>query len=305
MKSGQMSSKIKIEEPHLKKKILDYYNFNTKDLYMELWSRDHLHFGCFEPGECPEPTETGAEFRDSPGFVRALARMVDVIIAPADIGPDSFVVDAGCGIGGTALHLARKFGCRVMGVNIVPLHIDLASKMADDEGLSDLLGFRLGDCSQHLPAEDNSVDVVINIESACHYIDRQQFLREVYRILKPGGKIVASDWLYRDGASDEEYEKYIRPITDSWALPSLECQSSYVPLVKNAGFRLLSFGGFDGKDADNIRIFRNLHQFLLKFYMAGVNTPEFLNLFEKIRSLYIGWRDGFFELGHYVAEKPK
>ncbi len=299
-----MNSKIRIEESELKQKILEYYNFNTRDFYMKKWSRDYLHFGCFEPEECPE-LEEAAGFRASPGFLRALERMIDVIIAPADIRSDSLVLDAGCGTGGTSRYLARKIGCTVTGVNIVPLHIDIAKEITNDEGLSDLLSYKFGDCSHHLPVEDSSVDVVINIESACYYMDRQQFLREVSRVLKPGGKIVASDWLYRDGASDEEYDKYIRPITDSWAMPSLECRSSYIPLVGNADLRLIRIGGFDGKDIENIKIFKNIHQFLIKYYMVGVNTPEFMNLFEKIRALYIAWRDGFFELGHYVAEKPK
>ncbi len=302
-----MSDRNTITESELKNAVFNYYDRYTKPVYMARWNPDYILFGLFEPGECPPLGSKMVEnFSAHKGFVRALKRMIETIIAPANIQSDSVVVDAGCGIGGTALHLAKTRGCKVTGVNVVELQLEIANEKVNEAGLHELVSFKYADCSHSLPFDDNSVDVVTNFESACHYIDRPQFLREVYRILKPGiGRIVASDWLHRSGITDEDYEKFIRPLTNSWAIPSLESEDGYTRMLPQSGLRLIEFESFGGKDWDNVRIIRNIHHNLTRLYLNGLATPEFLTVFEEYRSLYMAWKHGHFELKRYCAEKPK
>lgn len=278
-----------------------YYDDNTPGIYLSGWNRDHIHFGLFEPGECPGPGEVLA---DSAGLARAVERMVEVIVAPASVDAHQHVVDAGCGVGGTAIHLAATRGCRVTGVNLNRMQLEIATRKASDAGVDDLVNFQFADCSLSLPFPDASIDVVVNIESACHYGDRQQFLRESSRILKPSGKIVAMDWMARDGLTADEYDKYIVPLCKPFAVSGLESQSTYTAMLREAGLEILQFEDFDGKDADNLRLVKNAYNLLATLQFSGVETDGIRGLIDQFKSLYEAWNNGTFELRRYYATKP-
>ena len=278
-----------------------YYDDATPVFYVRRWNPDHIHFGLFETGECPGPGEVLSE---SAGLARAVERMVDVIVAPAGLRADHRVVDAGCGIGGTAIHLAQRHGCTVEGVNISRAQLGLAERKARDAGLDDRISFAYADCSRHLPFADDSVDVVVNIESACHYSDRGQFLREVRRILKPGGRIAALDWMARDGLRPGQREEYIEPLCTAWTILSLESRSTYAEKLRDAGLTVVEIDGFHGKDADNIRCLEYSYQQLFALWFRSTNADSYRLLMERFLTLSMAWREGCFELGRYCAEKP-
>ncbi len=278
-----------------------YYDENTPGIYLNGWNRDHIHFGLFEPGECPEP---GEALVDSPGLARAVERMVEAIVAPAGIEASHHVVDAGCGVGGTAILLARSRGCTVTGVNINKMQLEIAAEKAADADLDNRISFEYADCSRSLPFADDSIDIVVNIESACHYSDRRQFLLEVGRILKPSGKIAAMDWMARDGLAAGDYEKHIVPLCKPFAVDGLETQSTYTEKLHEAGLEILEFEGFDGKDSDNLRLVGNSYNFLATLQFAGVETPGTRRLIDQFETLYEAWKNGSFELRRYCARKP-
>ncbi len=281
-------------------KAIRYYHDETCGLYLRGWNRDHIHFGLFEPGECPEPNEW---FSESEAVARAVVRMVETTVAPAEIQARHHVVDAGCGVGGAAIHLARTRGCKVTGVNIVDLHLEIAGGKAAEAGLDRLVSFEWADCSRRLPFPDNSVDVVLNIESACHYIDRSAFLREVHRILKPSGKIVATDWMARDGLTEAEYDRYIEPICKPYALLSLECPASYRERLAEAGLEVREFEGFHGRDAANVQVLENACKLMAGLMIGGTRTPEMDRVYGQLQPLHEAWSAGYFELRRYCAQK--
>ncbi len=297
-----MSKPLDTSASDKKKAAERYYDENTQGIYLKGWNRDHIHFGLFEPGECPGPGEVLA---DSPGLARALERMVEAIVAPAGIAAHHHVVDAGCGVGGTAIHLARTRGCRVTGVNLHRMQLEIAAGKVREAGLDHLIGFQLADCSLSLPFADASIDVVVNIESACHYDDRKQFLREASRILKPSGIIAATDWMARDGLTTEEYDKFIEPLCKSFALSGLESQSTYSDILREAGLEILEFEDFNDKDADNLRLLENAYNFLSTLQFSGIETPGIRGLIDQCGTLYQAWRNGSFELRRYCARKPE
>ena len=284
--------------------VIAHYEKETERQYIHLWNPNHMHFGLFEPGECP-PLTLSMEQRYSSfsGVDRAVQRMIDVVVAPAGIDCDSYVVDTGCGIGGTAIRLANIWSCKVVGINISETQLKIANRKAEEAGLEDRVTFKHGNCSKSLPFANNSVDVVVNLESACHYADRAKFLQEAYRILKLGGKIVAEDWLAVDGLSHEQYEQFIQPVCDSWSMHSLESESGYTRKLQQAGFNLLEFEGFDGRDLDNLKILENCYTNFFSRYLAGYTDPDFLAWLERFGTLSTAWKKGYFELGRYCARK--
>ena len=285
-------------EPEQERAVLRHFNEET---YINQWNPDHIHCGLFEAGECPRENERGS---GSEGYARALERMIEVIVAPAGIERGHHVVDAGCGVGGTAVYLAKTRGCAVTGVDLNQRHIEMAREKATAEGLDGQIAFERGDCSSNLPLADASVDAVVNIESACHYSDRGRFLREVGRILKPGKRVVASDWLARDSLPAGQYEAHIQPMCEPWALSGLESRSTYGRRLREAGLELLEFEGFGGQEMENLRLIENHWRALRGLeFLAGTKMARLRRKMDKIGVLIAAWRGGYFELGRYCAEK--
>lgn len=278
-----------------------HYDDMTSDFYLARWNSKHIHCGLFEPGEIPEK---GAAFAGPDSLTPALERMIEAIVAPAGIEARHHVVDAGCGVGGTAIYLAETRGCRVTGVNLHEGHLQLAKARAKDADVDDRVDFVYGDCSRRLPFDGESIDVVVNVESACHYSDRLQFLREVNRILRPGGQIVVMDWLMAEHASAEQRRQYIEPVCRHWALSGLESSLSFAKLMREAGLTVIENTDFNGKDIGNLRLVENYARTLKGLNFAGLLPERYRPVMQGFVALEQAWQDGCFELGRFRAVKP-
>ena len=119
-----------------------------------------------------------------PGSLAATEELVDLCY----IGQGTYVLDVGCGIGATPIYLARKYGCRVVGVDLVERMIGRSNERLRGTGLEDRGEFRVAD-AQDLPFGDGTFDAVIS-ESVLAFIDdRQKALREWIRVTRPGGYV--------------------------------------------------------------------------------------------------------------------
>lgn len=276
----------------------------TPDFYLKSWHPEHLHFGVFKPGECPAEGESLVK---SPGFRKALERTIDLTAAPVGIEAGQHVVDAGCGVGGTAIHLAKTLGCTVTGVNVTESQLELAREKVTTEGLDGRVDFKWADCAVRLPFDDASVDAVVNIECACHFSDRSRFLREAHRILKPGGRIGATDWMVSDDLSAGQYEEHIEPVCKNWMVHSLDSQATYTRRLREAGLEVVEFEGFDGKDADNIELLdRNLRfSFFMLLSGDSQRMPFIRETITALTVLGAAWKKGHFILKRYCAKKPE
>ncbi len=115
----------------------------------------------------------------------ALARLQD---RPARIA------DMGCGVGGTLVDLAsREASWRLVGVNIGKDQLAFASKALASRGLSSKVDLV---CAGYdaVPVPDATFDAVYFIESACHAVDRPLLVREIRRVVRPGGELVVVDF---------------------------------------------------------------------------------------------------------------
>ena len=98
------------------------------------------------------------------------------------------ILDAGCGIGGTSIYLAKKYpNIRFTGITISPLEVKLARKFAKERKISDITFLLRNYLDTGLP--DNSFAGIFALESMEYAQDKRDFVREMYRVLKPSGKI--------------------------------------------------------------------------------------------------------------------
>jgi ubiquinone/menaquinone biosynthesis C-methylase UbiE len=121
-----------------------------------------------------------------------------------DLRPNSSVLELGCGSGGYALHLAERLGCCVVGLDINAPGVRNANQLALARGLTSQARFEQCDVSDNLPFDDKAFDAVFSNDALCHIPGRSIVLGEMFRVLKPGGRMLFSDALIVGGMLSHE-----------------------------------------------------------------------------------------------------
>jgi ubiquinone/menaquinone biosynthesis C-methylase UbiE len=102
------------------------------------------------------------------------------------------VLDVGSGLGGPSRYLAWRYGCRVSGVDLTAEFVRIAEMLTKLTGLTGKVDYRQGNALD-LPFEDMSFDVMWSQNAAMNIADRDRLYREMWRVLKPGGKLALQE----------------------------------------------------------------------------------------------------------------
>jgi SAM-dependent methyltransferase len=116
-----------------------------------------------------------------------------------DLRRNSFVLEVGCGSGGYALHLTEKVGCRLVGLDVNAAGVHNANQLALASGRASQTHFEQCDVSKQLPFDGEIFDAVFSNDVLCHLPGRPEVLGELFRVLKPGGRMLFSDALVVGG----------------------------------------------------------------------------------------------------------
>ncbi len=156
------------------------------------------------------------------------------------------VLDVGCGTGGTMARLAQYKPARIDGVDVTPAMLQVARKRIRLSGLGKRSAVHLVEPDGRLPFADASYDRVYT-ESVLGFQDAQgakALLQEMYRVLKPSGRYVANEAIWRTGVPAKTIAAInascladfgLRMASDSpWAL------DEWLGVMKDAGFQVVS-----------------------------------------------------------------
>lgn len=279
-------------------------HYDGGDYYLSGWHPRHLHFGLFELGEEPLPLDgPDAGQLDRDLLDRAVVRMIGEVVGPARIGAGDVVADAACGVGGTVLHLAGTIGCRVIGLNVSEGQIGTARMLAGSDRLEHLVEFRFSDCSEAIRLPDSSVDVVVSIDGACHMADRGRFLKECARILRPGGRLVGSDWMATTTLTPKEYREHIQPICESWSMVGLENPAGYVDKLQAAGLEGVGVVDLVMGTLTNARILAAQERKMREAARRGTLPADKAVWMERFRLLTRAWFAGAFGVQRFFSRK--
>lgn len=105
------------------------------------------------------------------------------------------VLDIGCGIGGLDQVLVELGAAHVTAVDVAPPLIALGRKRIAAADLSDRIDLQVVAPERPLPFADGSFDVVFTKDAWLHVTDKPALLRDVHRVLKPGGQLAGGDWM--------------------------------------------------------------------------------------------------------------
>jgi ubiquinone/menaquinone biosynthesis C-methylase UbiE len=144
------------------------------------------------------------------------------------------VLDVGCGAGQTPVYLAKTYGCRVVGVDIVARMIERCEERAESAGVTDLTEFRVAD-AQDLPFDDDLFDAVITESVTALTEDIQRAVNEFARVTKTGGYV---------GLNESTWLK-TPPPQDIVAWVSQEVSASADPLTAKEWTGVLEYAGME------------------------------------------------------------
>jgi SAM-dependent methyltransferase len=201
----------------------------------------------------------------------------------------SKVLEVASGSGGPAVYMVKQTGSSLTGLEYDRNGVDNSLKLANESGFEDKTHFMQGDASEPLPFEDGSFDAVITIDAINHLKNRDKVLKEFYRVLKPGGKLLYTDPIVVSGIlSNEEI-----------ATRSSIGYFLFTPLGENE--RLLAAAGFT-----NI-LFRdvteNMSAISLKWFNAREKRKDDLLKIEEEEN-YNGLQK-FFQMVHTLSQERR
>ena len=153
------------------------------------------------------------------------------------------VLDVGCGLGGTARHLAQTYGCRVDGIDLTQEYVDAGNQMTQWVGLSDRVTIEQGSALE-LPYDSNTFDVVWTEHAQMNIADKGLFYSEIARVLKPGGRFLFHD-IFRGTADDEPV--YPAPWAEEASLSALATEEQAKDAIEDAGMHVAHWIGKVGE----------------------------------------------------------
>jgi len=221
---------------------------------------------------------------------------------------DTYVLAVGCGVGMSACYIAKKYGCRVVGIDIFERMIARSNERAEREGVEDKVEFQVAD-AQNLPFEDNLFDAVISESVTVYPEDKRKAISEYVRVTKPGGYIGLNEVTWMKANPPTEIVEYvfhgaggIKPETPNGWKELLEGSGLSDIVVKNYKFPLL------GQFVSDIRMIGFTGFFkacgrLLSLYFKSSTYREAIKEMKKE-----GWRSPknlfeYYGYGIYVGRK--
>ena len=172
----------------------------------------------------------------------------------------SNVLEIASGSGGPAAFMVKETGCNITGLEYDRNGVDNSIKLAEANGLTATMKFQQGDASEPLPFEDGSFDAVITIDAINHLKNRDKVFKEIYRVLKPGGKLLYTDPIVVTGIITNE----------EIAVRSSIGYFLFTPLNENE--RLLEAAGF--KNILSRDVTENMSDISLKWFNARENRKD-------------------------------
>jgi ubiquinone/menaquinone biosynthesis C-methylase UbiE len=133
--------------------------------------------------------------KESDSFIQAQKNLTDYCISLLGDINNKEILEIGCGNGVQALYINdNHFPLKITGIDLIKANIEIANEERNRRNMHNVQFF-VDDAQNLTLITSNSVDVLINIESAFHYPDKPAFLKEIHRVLKPGGQYLIADIL--------------------------------------------------------------------------------------------------------------
>ncbi|XP_018024050.1 phosphomethylethanolamine N-methyltransferase [Hyalella azteca] len=213
--------------------------------------------------------------------------------------PGQYVLDVGCGTGGSAFYMAETYGVRVLGVDLSSHMVQIAnerlSKTSPD--VQQKVQFKIEDIMKSsFPA--NSFDVIYSRDTILHIPNKEELFASLFKFLKPGGTILITDYCRGDQAHSQQFLDYVKQRGYD-----LRTVKEYGKILQDAGFT-----GVDAQDA-TARFIAILGEELARFeptkktFILEFNEQDYLDIVEGWKAKQVRCAAGDQAWGYFFARK--
>uniref|UniRef100_A0A8C5MS06 phosphoethanolamine N-methyltransferase n=1 Tax=Leptobrachium leishanense TaxID=445787 RepID=A0A8C5MS06_9ANUR len=219
-------------------------------------------------------------------------------ISKLNLLPGQRVIDVGCGIGGGDFYMAKMYGAEVLGMDLSSNMVEIAMERAIEEK-TPLVQFEIGDATKRI-FPDASFDVVYSRDTILHITDKPALFKRFFSWLKPGGKLLITDYCCGPRPLSPVFQEYVR-------------QRGYTLYTTQEYGQFLENVGFVNVDAqDRTKQFVDILNIELR--RTQEIKEEFIKSFSEEDYNYIitGWKEklhrcslGDQRWGLFYAEKPQ
>ncbi len=208
----------------LNQRIQHFYDCSTA-LWLDTWG-EHMHHGYY-----------GADGKDNKDHAQAQVDLALELLRWGEVEKAGRILDAGCGVGGSARLLAQLYDAEVLGCTLSPVQAEQGRKYNEAAGLSDKVEIKAQDMMSLLAA-DGPFNLVWSMESAEHIREKQELLGLFHSLLEPGGRLLMATWFHRPlpPALSSKEKKLLEGIYQYYHLPPMVSIPELEAMAKAGGF---------------------------------------------------------------------
>jgi cyclopropane fatty-acyl-phospholipid synthase-like methyltransferase len=202
----------------------------VSSLYAEYWN-DFFHFAIFENED--ESWESA--------FKHTHEKYFDAL----RIKDAKNVIELACGRGGFSNLLAENTAGNVLGIDISRSQLFHTHRFKKPN-----LRFKHHDIMK-IDELGEAFDAAVFMDADCYLPDKEEAIRKISKVIKPGGRFLLLSWGKQEGLSQPQEELVLYPFMKYWAIPSLETRKNYLKYFERNGFTVLEVDDLNDRTRKN------------------------------------------------------
>ena len=208
----------------LNQRIQEFYDRSTA-LWLDTWG-EHMHHGYY-----------GADGKQAKDHAQAQVDLALELLRWGGVEEARRILDAGCGVGGSARLLAQLFDAEVLGCTLSPVQAESAQAYNKAASLENKVAIEARDMMS-LTAAEGPFSLVWSMESAEHILEKQKMLNLFHELLEPGGKLLIATWFHRATPPDlsAAEQQLLEGIYRYYHLPPMVSIPELETMAETSGF---------------------------------------------------------------------
>ncbi|MHB1948515.1 MAG: methyltransferase domain-containing protein [Gammaproteobacteria bacterium] len=272
---------------HVTLKIAKFWD-QISEGWRTVWG-EHIHHGYYENNQILTPK-------------KAQEKLIEKLCENLSIFPETNILDAGCGMGGSSMYLSEKYGANVLGITLSSKQALIARQEAKERNINNVT-FKVEDALALSSLKDNSFDIVWSLESCEQMFDKALFANQVFRVLKPGGKFLLVTWCSSQDSYEGRLAKKYKKLCMAFDLPYMPTMDWYSNMLVRQQFALtaaLDWSDYVKKSWEIGISLANAYSFFHILRIAGWRGLRFS---QQAKMMQNAFHEGRVRYGVFLAEK--